>query len=196
MTGIDKLKEEMKVNSDKAPKEVREQVIAQSKMILDVLIKKCEEDKSFEDKLLLSHKSFERCFVYLSNKARKMLIKGTQCVAVDDATVFSWIYEYYDLDDKAAVERDEKNKERIEREKAKRKEKAEKQNENEPAANDEEDSGDDVNEDEEEMEEESVNQPGVKEDKAPDPVTTLKPKKSKNTSDQLEGQIDIFQMLM
>ena len=112
-----------------------------------------------------------------------MLIIGTQCVAVDDATVFGWIYEYYDLDDKAAVERDEKNKERIEREKAKRKEKAEKQNENEPAANDEE-----------EMEEESVNQPGVKEDKAPDPVAT--PKKTKNTSDQLEGQMDIFQMLM
>lgn len=185
MTGIEKLKEEMKVNSDKAPENVREQVIAQSKMILDVLIKKCEEDKSFEDKLLLSHKSFERCFMYLSNKARKMLIKGAQCVAVDDATVFSWIYEYYDLDDKAAVEKDEKNKERIEKEKAKRKEKAEKQNGNEPAANDEE-----------EMEEESVNQPGVKEDKASDPVATPKPKKSKNTSDQLEGQMDIFQMLM
>lgn len=185
MTGLEKLQAEIKENSDKAPERVREQVVTQSKMILDVLIKKCEEDKSFEEKLLLSHKSFERCFKYLTKKAKEMAVAGMSCVAVADTTVFDWIYEYYDLDDKAAVEKEEKKKERIKEEKAKRKEKAKEQKEKEPAANDEE-----------EMEEESVNQPGVKEDKAPDPVATPKLKKTKNTSDQLEGQMDIFQMLM
>lgn len=71
MTGLEKLQAEIKENSDKAPERVREQVVTQSKMILDVLIKKCEEDKSFEEKLLLSHKSFERCFKYLTKKSKR-----------------------------------------------------------------------------------------------------------------------------
>lgn len=174
MTGKEKLEKEMQANIDKAPDRAKEQIEAQMRLVFNVLFDKCENDKEFESQVLLKHKSFERCMNHMNSEARKMCVSGAQYVAVSDEVVFNWIYEYYALDDKATVEREIKKK-KAEAEKKEQKEKEKEVNE------------DIDNQSKEDLED--VTHENVKE------VNTVTSKKPKSDN-QLEGQMDIFSMMM
>lgn len=93
---------------------------AQMKPVIDFINSSGEELKSM---VLLNHKSWKRCFDYMSDKAKEMRVNNASCVCVADATVFGWIKEYFELDDRAAIleELRKKEEERLKREEEKKK---------------------------------------------------------------------------
>lgn len=72
------------------------------------LLQNCE-DSGFSGRVLLNHKTLQRCIEYLMNKAQEMVTdeegKRPQknCVAVGEDMVYQWASEYYELDDAEEV---------------------------------------------------------------------------------------------
>ena len=180
--GSDKLKAEMEEGIKKAveqgmPKEMAEM---QYKMLFEELIKKSDEDTEFNDQILLEHKSWERCFKYMSAKAKGMA-KNASGVAIISTVLFQWIYEYYALDDKEEMlKKNDEAKKEIKEEV--------KEVENIP----EEDIPEEDIPKEDIETEEAVKEEGVIQEEEP---VMPKPTKEKEDNSQLSGQTSIFDFL-
>ena len=102
----------------------------EAKLILGFLWKKCKEDSGLAEDIFQEHKSWQRMYKFIENKARERLEKGNDCVAVWHEDVYEWAEDYFRLDDKEQVEKEEREaeerKKKLEEEKKKRAEKAKK----------------------------------------------------------------------
>lgn len=119
ISGKEKLEFEEQQMLDSTDNKYKDAVKEQFDMIFSQLIKKCEEDSDFNNKVLLEHKSFFRCMKYAASKAMEMrnpteeektaARNGTPIVTpVTSNMLFLWIDEYYDLNDKDEVEKEKK----------------------------------------------------------------------------------------
>jgi len=100
-TGIDgavtKLEEELKKAKEKSFADP----------IIKHLIERCRESESLASDVCQDHKTWEKCYKYIYEQARKQA-KGSSC-AVRDDVVYEWAEDYYHKDDK--VEEEKKAKE-------------------------------------------------------------------------------------
>lgn len=99
----EKLEKEMKAAKDKTFAEP----------VIEYLLKRCEEDLGLAQDVVQEHKTWEKCFDYVYEQARKQA-KGNRA-AVRDDVVYEWAEDYYHKDDKA--EEEKKAKEAAERKK-------------------------------------------------------------------------------
>lgn len=155
--------------------------------ILSHMIDQCKESETLADAVCQTHKTWEKCFKYIMDQARKL--KSGNCAMVKDSVVYEWAEDYYRLDDKALEEK--KTKEAKEREK---KQKADQQKRLDGMKKRAEKKAKAVEKDKVAQE-------------APKPETKLeakadKPKKEpekkeapKKRSNELEGQMDLFSMM-
>lgn len=142
--------------------------------IIGYLLKRCEEDEGVAEDVAQEHKTWEKCYNYIYEKARKKL--NSKSGPVRDDVVYEWAEDYFHLDDKA--EEEKKAKEEVERKK-KSAEKKKQDTEKKGKAT-------------------SVKSP--KSGKAEEKKTAVsepkrevqKPKSKKN---ELDGQIDFFSMM-
>lgn len=93
---------------------------AQMDLIFKELISWTKQNPEFEKKVLLNHKSMKRCMKFCADKAMGLREPSDQEKAaarnnnipimtpVGSDMLFEWIKEYYDKDDKAEVEKEEK----------------------------------------------------------------------------------------
>lgn len=100
---VTKLQEELKKAKDKAFADP----------VIKHLIERCEESESLASDICQDHKTWEKCYKYIYEQARKQE-KGSSC-AVRDDVVYEWAEDYFHKDDKA--EEDKKAKEAAERKK-------------------------------------------------------------------------------
>lgn len=155
--------------------------------ILMHMIERCRESETLANAVCQHHKTWEKCFEYIMDQARKL--KSGNCAMVKDSVVYEWAEDYYRLDDKALEEK--KTKEAKEREK---KQKADQQKRLDGMKKRAEKKAKAVEKDKVAQE-------------APKPETKLeakadKPKKEpekkeapKKRSNELEGQMDLFSMM-
>ena len=69
-------------------------------MIVQFLIDKATKEPEFADKVLLEHKSFDRCFKYIIDKVKALYVgKNTQCIQADEDWTYQQAVDYYELDD-------------------------------------------------------------------------------------------------
>ena len=103
MTGAQKITNEINSIIEKAGKGEKQRKMAESQLdiIAETLCRKADEDPLFNFQVLQEHKSFERCWKKVTEKARKMAVNN--CACVSDEVVFGWIYDYYEADDEAEV---------------------------------------------------------------------------------------------
>lgn len=130
---IDQAEEENKKPLEQRAKEKLEKELetAKDKLFADpiirYLIKRCEEDTGVASDVLQAHKTWEKCFAYILEKAKnqsgKMRQENAYCAAVRYDVVYEWAEDYFHLDDKAM---EEKRKKEEEERKKKLKEAAEK----------------------------------------------------------------------
>lgn len=137
-----------------------------AKPVIEHLIERCKDSESFSSDVCQNHKTWEKCFKYIYEQARKQ-IKGSSG-AVRDDVVYEWAEDYYHKDDKAEEEKKAKKeaKAKAKREKAAAERKT--QAKEKPS---------------------SVAAPAIskKEDKRKDQV--------KKNSKDMEGQMDMFSMM-
>lgn len=145
-----------------------------AKPVIEYLLERCRQSESLAADICQSHKTWEKCYSYIYEKARKKL--NSKSGPVRDDVVFEWAEDYFHLDDKALEEK--KAKEEVERKK-KSAEKKKQDTEKKGKAT-------------------SVKSP--KSGKAEEKKTAVsepkrevqKPKSKKN---ELDGQIDFFSMM-
>lgn len=82
--------------------------------IISYLLKRCEEDEGVAEDVAQEHKTWNKCFNFICESARKSA-KGNSRCAVRDDVVYEWAEDYYHMDDKA--EEEKRAKEKAEREK-------------------------------------------------------------------------------
>lgn len=99
----EKLEKEMKADKNKAFAEP----------VIGYLLKRCEEDLGVAQDVVQEHKTWEKCFDYIYEQARKQATGNR--AAVRDDVVYEWAEDYYHKDDKA--EEEKKAKEAEERKK-------------------------------------------------------------------------------
>ena len=75
--------------------------------VIEYLLKRCAEDKGISEDVLLEHKTWEKCYNYIYEQARKQST-GNRAV-VRDAVVFEWAEDYFHRDDKAEEEKKAKD---------------------------------------------------------------------------------------
>lgn len=100
---VEKLKSELEKAKDKNF----------AKPVIEYLIGRCKDSESLAQDICQPHKTWEKCFGYIYEQARKS-IKGSSG-AVKDNVVYEWAEDYFHRDDKA--EEEQKAKEKREREK-------------------------------------------------------------------------------
>lgn len=120
VSGVEKLKYEQEqclVNVNDKYKAMAKQ---QYDMVFSILIKKCEDEPEFDAQVKQEHKSWGRCMAFCSKKAmeicnptdkqKELARKGEQPIAapITSVVLFQWIDEYYKMDDKAEIEKQEK----------------------------------------------------------------------------------------
>lgn len=162
----EKLEDELKKVKDKS---FAEQVIGH-------LLKRCAEDDGLAEDVCQKHKTWDKCFSFIYESARKTA-KGNSC-AVRDDIVYEWAEDYYHRDDKA--EEEKKAKEKAEREKKQKEDqkkriegmKKRKTADNNKAA--------------------SAPKASSKNENESKPTPVEKPKKN---SKEMEGQMDLFSMM-
>lgn len=67
--------------------------------IIGYLLERCKDDEGLAEDVVQDHKTWQKCFNYIYEKARKKA-KGN-CAAVRDDVVYEWAEDYYHKDDKA-----------------------------------------------------------------------------------------------
>lgn len=119
-TGEEKLQEEENQMLESVKAEYKEAMRAQLDLLFQELIEQTKHDPEFEKKVLLTHKSMERCMKFCSEKAMGLRAPSDKEKAaarnqnmpivtpVGSDMLFEWIKEYYDKDDKAEVEKEKK----------------------------------------------------------------------------------------
>lgn len=100
----EKLEDELKKAKDKSFAEP----------VIGYLLKRCAEDEGLAEDVCQKHKTWEKCFNFIYESARKSA-KGNSRCAVRDDVVYEWAEDYYHMDDKA--EEEKRVKEKAEREK-------------------------------------------------------------------------------
>ena len=160
---VTKLQEELKKAKDKAFADP----------VIKHLIERCEESESLASDICQDHKTWEKCYKYIYEQARKQA-KGSSC-AVRDDVVYEWAEDYYHKDDKAEEEKKAREKKQKEESKkldavAKRAQEKAKKNKKEEKA--------------------TEKKPAVTEHKK-----TEKKEAPKKKSNELEGQMDLFSMM-
>ena len=138
--------------------------------IIGYLLKRCDEDEGVAEDVAQEHKTWDKCFDYIYEQARKQATGNR--AAVRDDVVYEWAEDYYHKDDKA--EEAEKAKKEAEA-KAKREKAAAK---SKPAK--------------------TATKPSTDRNKSKVPVKEEKPKKQpkpKKSGKDMEGQLDIFSMM-
>lgn len=144
--------------------------------VIKYLLERCEEDCGLGEDVLQEHKTWEKCFDYIYEQARKQA-EGNRA-AVRDDVVYEWAEDYYHKDDKAEeAEKAKKESEaKAKREKALAEKKATAKNK--PAK--------------------TAAKPSTDKNKAKAPIKKEKPKehsKSKKSCKDMEGQLDMFSMM-
>lgn len=170
---VTKLQEELKKAKDKAFADP----------VIKHLIERCEESESLASDICQDHKTWEKCYKYIYEQARKQA-KGSSC-AVRDDVVYEWAEDYFHKDDKA--EEDKKAKEAAEREK---KQKADQQKRLDGMKKRAEKKAKAVEKDKAAQEAPKPEAKAEKPKKEPEKKET--PKKRSN---ELEEQMDLFSMM-
>ena len=141
--------------------------------IIKHLIERCRESESLASDVCQNHKTWEKCYKYIYEQARKQA-KGSSCAVLDDV-VYEWAEDYYHKDDKA--EEEKKAREKKQKEESKKLDAAAKRAQEKAKKN-------------------------KKEEKATEKKSTVtEPKKAekkeapKKKSNELEGQMDLFSMM-
>lgn len=91
-----------------------------AKPVIEHLIERCKDSESLASDVCQDHKTWEKCFRYIYEQARKQ-IKGSGGAVLDDV-VYEWAEDYYHKDDKA--EEEKKAKEAAEKKKKQEEKKA------------------------------------------------------------------------
>ena len=151
--------------------------------VIKHLLKRCEEDDGLSSDVLQPHKTWQKCFAYIYEQARKQ--RDGNCAAVLDDVVYEWAEDYFHKDDKA--EEDKKAKEAAEREK---KQKADQQKRLDGMKKRAEKKAKAVEKDKAAQEAPKPEAKAEKPKKEPEKKET--PKKRSN---ELEGQMDLFSMM-
>ena len=69
-------------------------------MIVQFLIDKATKEPEFANKVLLEHKSFDRCFNYILEKVKILYTgKNGNCIQADEDWTYQQAVDYYELDD-------------------------------------------------------------------------------------------------
>lgn len=161
----EKLEDELKKAKDKSFAEP----------VIGYLLKRISEDDGLAEDVCQKHKTWEKCFNFIYESARKSA-KGNSRCAVRDDVVYEWAEDYYHKDDKA--EEEKRAKEKAEREK-KQKEDQKKRSEGMKK-----------------REAAKGTAPATKESakKEEKPKAALVEKPKKNSKD-MEGQMDLFSFM-
>lgn len=144
--------------------------------VLNYIIERVRDSASLAKDVLQKHKTWDKCYQYIRDQARKAIKGNAGCVR--DSVVYEWAEDYYHLDDKAAEEK--KAKEAAER---KKKEEERKQKEKEKAKDGKKALA-------KKSAPASNNQP----EEASIPVTETKPQ-HKPKKNEIDGQMDLFSLM-
>lgn len=107
MKGLEKFKTQIKTEVEKVKDANKKKLIeAEANEIINHMTKVCDEQ--YDDLLNQPHKSFERMWKFVTDKARDYAINN--CAMVRDDMVYGWIDEYVRRDDKEEVEKANKKK--------------------------------------------------------------------------------------
>lgn len=151
--------------------------------ILSHMIDRCKESETLADAVCQTHKTWEKCFKYIMDQARKL--KSGNCAMVKDSVVYEWAEDYYRLDDKALEE-----KKAVEAKEREKKQKADQQKRldgmKKRAEKKAETAGKDKSAKETPKPEAKANKPKKEPEKKEAP---------KKRSNELEGQMDLFSMM-
>lgn len=109
----EKLEDELKKAKDKSFAEP----------VIGYLLKRCAEDEGLAEDVCQKHKTWEKCFNFIYESARKSA-KGNSRCAVRDDVVYEWSEDYYHKDDKKEEEEKAKKEEERKKKEAERKAKA------------------------------------------------------------------------
>lgn len=170
---VTKLQEELKKAKDKSFADP----------IIKHLIERCRESESLASDVCQDHKTWEKCYKYIYEQARKQA-KGSSC-AVRDDVVYEWAEDYYHRDDKALEE-----KKAVEAKEREKKQKADQQKRLDGMKKRAEKKAKTAGKDNAAKE---ATKPEAKADKPKkDPEKKEGPKKRLN---ELEGQMDLFSMM-
>ncbi|MCX4351751.1 MAG: PcfK-like family protein [Lachnospiraceae bacterium] len=168
ITGVDGAIAKLQAELEKA----KEKEFA--KPVIEYLVERCRQSESLAADICQSHKTWEKCYKYIYEEARKKL--NSKSGPVRDDVVFEWAEDYFHLDDKALEEK--KAREEAERKKKaaeKKKQDAEKKGKSVPIKSSK--SG-------------KTEEKNPAESKPQREVQKPKPKKN-----ELDGQIDFFSMM-
>lgn len=94
--------EKAKEKLEKELKEAKDKSFAEP--IIEYLLKRCAEDIGLAEDVCQKHKTWEKCFSFIYESARKSANGKRQC-AVRNDVVFEWAEDYYHKDDKAEEEK-------------------------------------------------------------------------------------------
>ena len=64
------------------------------KLVADELIKQCEKEPAFIDKILNEKKTLNDCWEYVKSRAKKEAQDG--CAVIDNETVYGWAIHYFE----------------------------------------------------------------------------------------------------
>ncbi len=64
----------------------------------------CDTDPEFAELVLQEYKTWAKCSDYIYQQARAIKSKDSNCVGVEDKTVYKWAEDYFRKDDKAEEE--------------------------------------------------------------------------------------------
>ena len=170
---VTKLQEELKKAKDKSFADP----------IIKHLIERCRESESLASDVCQDHKTWEKCFKYIMDQARKL--KSGNCAMVKDSVVYEWAEDYYRLDDKALEE-----KKAVEAKEREKRQKADQQKRLDSMKKRAEKKAETAGKDKAAKE---APKPEAKADKPKkEPEKKEAPKKRSN---ELEGQMDLFSMM-
>lgn len=79
--------------------------------VIAYLLKRCEEDPGFAEDVMRESKTWDKCFDYIVEQARKLPRKGN-AVGVEDHTVYEWVEDYYRKEEKVPAAGEEAQSER------------------------------------------------------------------------------------
>ena len=172
-SGAEKIQDEAEEEYKEAKdEEDRERTKALMEQVIKYVTEKCETDPDYNALVIQEHKTWKRCYQFMSEKAQKIAPIGRRGMLIEGSTMFAWMDEYYQADDleKIKAEEEEARKE-AERRKELKKEEAER------AAK------------AKKKPEKAVRAPKKK---AETPKEHAKPKKN---NQDIDGQMDLFSMM-
>lgn len=76
--------------------------------IIDYLLKRCEEDQGLAEDVMQEGKTWNKCFNYIVEQARKQ--SNGRSAYVEDSVVYEWAEDYYHKEEKPETAKKEKDK--------------------------------------------------------------------------------------